>query len=683
MLSNHPNCLGGNGPSASSDLIGDVDGPASATDNAVARFDGTTGKLIQNSVVTIADSTGAIAGAQSLTAPASNDLTLAGGSSGASLVLGQGATAGSVTLTPTGTGITTSAKNAHFGTAGFGILVGDASTTLPTDATRSFIVATSGNVSGYPNGSLVYANRYNDPTSRHTWLVGNSGATALVEAMRLNSGSGNLLIGGTTDITGSGGLKVFGTTAATSSITGSGIFGGGIGVAGSVVAGGTNNGTNEYSYPFLSSATTLGGFATYSSGATVNQRIWAIQHGAASGDGVWRLRALNDALSNGSNAISITRTAEAIGTISLGTTTAIVSVLGTTAGASNAGALVVAGGISAGNTGAASYFGGAVTIGGSANLSIQSGAGLFLDGGSNTYIVENSADSVQVKAGGLTALTTTSALTTVNGNLAVSGTGTSTFAGAGTFGGRLAINAASVGYAGVYLGGILPNLSGDTNGVGYFQGGTFPASYAVGAHSFYSAPASTASVYTLTNMSGFYAAAPTKGAGSTITNLYGVYVEALTQGTNNYAFRSAGAGVVSIGDAAASSSAVTGALQVAGGIGVGAASYFGGALNVAGAITSTSTGFNSLSGELAIASTKKLYLDGGGDTYIQESASNVLDFYAGAGNSLKLTATTATFAGAVTIGNTVNTVSPTSPNRTVTMVVNGVTLYLAAKTTND
>jgi hypothetical protein len=35
---------------------GDVDGPSSATDNAVARFDGTTGKLIQNSAVTIDDS---------------------------------------------------------------------------------------------------------------------------------------------------------------------------------------------------------------------------------------------------------------------------------------------------------------------------------------------------------------------------------------------------------------------------------------------------------------------------------------------------------------------------------------------------------------------------------------------------------------------------------------------------
>ena len=34
---------------------GDVYGPASATDNAVARFDGTTGKIIQNSAVTIAD----------------------------------------------------------------------------------------------------------------------------------------------------------------------------------------------------------------------------------------------------------------------------------------------------------------------------------------------------------------------------------------------------------------------------------------------------------------------------------------------------------------------------------------------------------------------------------------------------------------------------------------------------
>jgi hypothetical protein len=46
---------------------GDIFGPASSTDNAVARFDGTTGKAIQNSVVTIADSTGDMAGVGTLT----------------------------------------------------------------------------------------------------------------------------------------------------------------------------------------------------------------------------------------------------------------------------------------------------------------------------------------------------------------------------------------------------------------------------------------------------------------------------------------------------------------------------------------------------------------------------------------------------------------------------------------
>ena len=42
---------------------GDVSGPASATDNAITRFDGTTGKIVQNSLVTISD-TGAITAPQ-------------------------------------------------------------------------------------------------------------------------------------------------------------------------------------------------------------------------------------------------------------------------------------------------------------------------------------------------------------------------------------------------------------------------------------------------------------------------------------------------------------------------------------------------------------------------------------------------------------------------------------------
>ena len=55
---------------SSPSLGGDVVGPASATDNAVARFDSTTGKLLQNSVVTVGD-TGAVSGVTTLAASTS------------------------------------------------------------------------------------------------------------------------------------------------------------------------------------------------------------------------------------------------------------------------------------------------------------------------------------------------------------------------------------------------------------------------------------------------------------------------------------------------------------------------------------------------------------------------------------------------------------------------------------
>jgi len=51
---------GSGGLSWTTNASGDVVGPASATDNAIARFDGTTGKLIQNSAVTIDDTTGSM-----------------------------------------------------------------------------------------------------------------------------------------------------------------------------------------------------------------------------------------------------------------------------------------------------------------------------------------------------------------------------------------------------------------------------------------------------------------------------------------------------------------------------------------------------------------------------------------------------------------------------------------------
>jgi len=55
---------------SSPSLGGDVVGPTSATDNAIARYDSTTGKLLQNSVVTVGD-TGAVSGVTTLAASTS------------------------------------------------------------------------------------------------------------------------------------------------------------------------------------------------------------------------------------------------------------------------------------------------------------------------------------------------------------------------------------------------------------------------------------------------------------------------------------------------------------------------------------------------------------------------------------------------------------------------------------
>lgn len=58
--------LSGTTLSATGGGTGDVSGPASATDNAIARFDTTTGKLIQDSGITIADgASGTLAGSNS------------------------------------------------------------------------------------------------------------------------------------------------------------------------------------------------------------------------------------------------------------------------------------------------------------------------------------------------------------------------------------------------------------------------------------------------------------------------------------------------------------------------------------------------------------------------------------------------------------------------------------------
>ena len=152
-----------------------------------------------------------IANVNSVTAQTATNLTLTGGNTGASLVLGSGSGAASfnrsitVSLTPSGnpelilSSTTGTPIVSLFGTG-------------PTAAVDPFVAfSTAGNL------------RFGTATG-----IGGAGAS---EKVRVTN-TGNLLIGTTTDMSGSGGLKVAGTTAASSTTTGALQVGSNVGLSG-------------------------------------------------------------------------------------------------------------------------------------------------------------------------------------------------------------------------------------------------------------------------------------------------------------------------------------------------------------------------------------------------------------------------------------------------------------------
>jgi hypothetical protein len=201
------------------------------------------------------------------------------------------------------------------------------------------------------------------------------------------------------------------------------------------------------------------------------------------------------------------------------------------------------------------------------------------------------------------------------------------------------------------------------------------------------------------------------GAGST-SNSFGLAIYG-----QEPALRINGTGVVTVPSTTASTSTTTGALTVAGGVGVAGAGYFSGerinntfSANEATRIQcrndtsgtaaqaqvsatlgnfTTYTAMGSLS---AGFTTSGLFAANSG--YIASNATAGLNLFTtgateltlGTNGTARMTIASggdSTFSGAIAIGNTVNTVSPTSPDRTITMVIGGTTYYIHAKTTND
>jgi hypothetical protein len=115
------------------DIADDVEGPASSTDNAIARFDGSTGKLLQNSAVTIDDS---------------GNVTISPSGSGTALDITHSSNGNSININQTGSG---NAIQVVSGSVQLDPLT--ASRAIVTDANKRLISSTTTATEiGYVNG---------------------------------------------------------------------------------------------------------------------------------------------------------------------------------------------------------------------------------------------------------------------------------------------------------------------------------------------------------------------------------------------------------------------------------------------------------------------------------------------------------------------------------------------------
>lgn len=181
---------------------GDVTGAASSTDNAIVRFDGTTGKVIQNSAATVADTTGDI------TAGKYNGLTIS--STTGTFTIANGKTlAVDNTLTFTGTDSSTVSLGAG-GTVAYTSNNLSAFSSTTSDQLRGVISDETG------TGALVFATS----PSLTTPTLGVASATSInkVAVTAPATGATLTLADGSTLIT-SGGHSTTLTTTATTALT--------------------------------------------------------------------------------------------------------------------------------------------------------------------------------------------------------------------------------------------------------------------------------------------------------------------------------------------------------------------------------------------------------------------------------------------------------------------------------
>jgi hypothetical protein len=395
------------------------------------------------------------------------------------------------------------------------------------------------------------------------------------------------------------------------------------------------------------------------------------------------------------------------GALSIGNSATITTINGTTASTSTTtGSLINAGGF--GNVGAA-YIGGPVSTG---SRFVFTGPGA-LPGASELAIGTNGVGTrilSNVPTGGEFNFTVNgTTVTAINATTGLYTTGlinsTNTTASTSTTTGSL-VNAGGFGNAGAIFAGstIASTVSTSGGGVVNFAPAN-SAAIASGntANIHFSTYASDANTWQLTARQN-----STTPTDKTLRVILGGVAQHTYFNASDLSTQS---GIqMKVLDTTTSTSTTTGSLVNAGGFGNAGAAFIGGNATVFGAagITINNVGGSGNDSILTLtqsgvsnafikntATTGDIAIGDGGGTYLRITKGAGVVFVSNTTASSSTTtgslvnaggfgcAGAAYFGGAIAIGNTVNTVSPTSPNRTVTIVIGGTTYYLHAKTTND